>query len=286
MTINIPVKAVAFVLYTLALLGGAFGISYAVFEGDEEFFNVDFWRSLIAVFLGALLGFGGALLVGHLFAEGRRTRFAKFGRNVIVTESIYNLKTLSRIEESTRRTLDSKFTTHSYHEFQPRGRILERYLTPDVLSAISSQELVGLVVVAPELEHLATRYSEWTSTIARDDEPMARERTLILLRLIRQAGANVLALLIAICSRAAHDLLDENGQRMAKALEPLKVERPANFTKSLRSSHLEDAPNREQVVKEKTYLVVWEHDWAESPTGLEVIELQDFRDRKVIRYSE
>ena len=32
MTINIPLKAVAFVLYTLALLGGAFGISYAVFE--------------------------------------------------------------------------------------------------------------------------------------------------------------------------------------------------------------------------------------------------------------
>lgn len=32
MTINIPLKAVAFVVYTLALLGGAFGVSYAVFE--------------------------------------------------------------------------------------------------------------------------------------------------------------------------------------------------------------------------------------------------------------
>ena len=36
MTINIPLKAVAFVLYTMALLGGAFGISYAVFEWRDD----------------------------------------------------------------------------------------------------------------------------------------------------------------------------------------------------------------------------------------------------------
>ena len=36
MTINIPLKAVAFVLYTLALLGGAFGISYAVFDWRHD----------------------------------------------------------------------------------------------------------------------------------------------------------------------------------------------------------------------------------------------------------
>ncbi len=36
MTIRIPLKAVAFVLYTLALLGGAFGISYAVFEWQDD----------------------------------------------------------------------------------------------------------------------------------------------------------------------------------------------------------------------------------------------------------
>jgi len=36
MTINIPLKAVAFVLYTLALLGGAFGISYVVFEWRDS----------------------------------------------------------------------------------------------------------------------------------------------------------------------------------------------------------------------------------------------------------
>ena len=42
MTINIPFKAVAFVLYTLALLGGAFGISYAVFEWrDDEPIGID-----------------------------------------------------------------------------------------------------------------------------------------------------------------------------------------------------------------------------------------------------
>lgn len=41
MTINIPLKAVAFIIYTLALLGGAFGISYAVFEwrDDDEGLN-------------------------------------------------------------------------------------------------------------------------------------------------------------------------------------------------------------------------------------------------------
>ncbi len=38
MTIRISLRVVAFVVYTLALLGGAFGISYGVFEWrhDEE----------------------------------------------------------------------------------------------------------------------------------------------------------------------------------------------------------------------------------------------------------
>ncbi len=41
MTIRIPFKAVVFVVYTRALLGGAFGISYAVFEwrDDDETFD-------------------------------------------------------------------------------------------------------------------------------------------------------------------------------------------------------------------------------------------------------
>lgn len=41
MTIRIPLGAVAFFVYTLALLGGAFGISYAVFEwrDDDEAFD-------------------------------------------------------------------------------------------------------------------------------------------------------------------------------------------------------------------------------------------------------
>ena len=36
MTIRISLRFVAFVVYTLALLGGAFGISYAVFEWRED----------------------------------------------------------------------------------------------------------------------------------------------------------------------------------------------------------------------------------------------------------
>ncbi len=38
MTIRIPLTAIAFILYTVALLGGAFGISYGVFEwrGNSE----------------------------------------------------------------------------------------------------------------------------------------------------------------------------------------------------------------------------------------------------------
>ena len=36
MTVHISLKAVAFVVYTLALLGGAFGISYAVFEWRHD----------------------------------------------------------------------------------------------------------------------------------------------------------------------------------------------------------------------------------------------------------
>ena len=36
MTIHIPVRFILFLLYTLALLGGSFGISYAVFEWRDE----------------------------------------------------------------------------------------------------------------------------------------------------------------------------------------------------------------------------------------------------------
>ena len=41
MTINISLRFVLFVVYTLALVGGAFGISYAVFEwrDDDEGFD-------------------------------------------------------------------------------------------------------------------------------------------------------------------------------------------------------------------------------------------------------
>lgn len=117
-----------------------------------------------------------------------------------------------------------------------------------------------------------------------DQRLVAKEKTNILLYLIRIFGANVLALLIIICRHANCDLLDENAQRIAKALSPIQVGRPANFTKSLRSSHLKDAPNRKQMVAEKRYLVVWEHDWPDCP--LEVIELQKCVDSKVIRYSE
>ena len=35
-TIHIPVKLVLFILYTLALLGGSFGVSYAVFEWRDD----------------------------------------------------------------------------------------------------------------------------------------------------------------------------------------------------------------------------------------------------------
>lgn len=42
MTIRISLRVAAFVVYTLALLGGAFGISYAVFEWrDDEPTGVD-----------------------------------------------------------------------------------------------------------------------------------------------------------------------------------------------------------------------------------------------------
>ena len=36
MTIHIPVRLLLFVLYTCAVLGGAFGISYAVFEWRDD----------------------------------------------------------------------------------------------------------------------------------------------------------------------------------------------------------------------------------------------------------
>ena len=117
-----------------------------------------------------------------------------------------------------------------------------------------------------------------------DQRLVAKEKTRILLYLIRHFGANVLGLLITICRGRSRDLLDENAQRIAEALSPIQVGRPANFTKSLRSSHLKDAPNRKQMVAEKRYLVVWEHDWPECP--IRVIELQQCVDSKVIRYSE
>lgn len=36
MNIRIPLRAVAFIIYTLAILGGAFGISYGVFEWRDD----------------------------------------------------------------------------------------------------------------------------------------------------------------------------------------------------------------------------------------------------------
>ncbi len=117
-----------------------------------------------------------------------------------------------------------------------------------------------------------------------DQRLVAKEKTRILLYLIRHFGANVLGLLITICRGRSRDLLDENAQRIAEALSPIQVGRPANFTKCLRSSHLKDASNLKQMVDEKSYLVVWEHDWPECP--IRVIELQQCVDSKVIRYSE
>ena len=105
-----------------------------------------------------------------------------------------------------------------------------------------------------------------------DQRLVDKEKTRILLHLIRSFGANILALLILVCRHADRDLLDENAKRIAKKLSPIQLGASPNFTKSLRSSHLKDAPNREQVEKEKQYLVVWEDDWSECP--ITVIELQ------------
>ncbi len=252
---------------------------------------MNFWSSLVGTLVGvglaAVLGVAGAFLVGLHFVRDRRNKIAKAVRNAIATESIYNLITLSNIERRTRTTLDSDFSTRSYHEFRPRDRLLQQLLTPDTLTAISSQEAGALVVTAPELEHLAASYEEWMKMIALDrpdQRLVAKEKTRILLYLIRKFGSNVLGLLITICHRRGRDLLDENAQRIAEALSPIQVGRPANFTKSLRSSHLKDASNLKQMVDEKSYLVVWEHDWPDCP--IEVIELKKHVDPKVIRYSE
>jgi len=53
-TIRISLRVVAFVVYTLALLGGAFGISYAVFEwrddggpSDCDIVKQTFWQGIV-----------------------------------------------------------------------------------------------------------------------------------------------------------------------------------------------------------------------------------------------
>ena len=117
-----------------------------------------------------------------------------------------------------------------------------------------------------------------------DQRLVDKEKTRILLHLIRKFGGNVLGLLILVCRHARRDLLDENAKRIAVELSPIQLGASPNFTRALRSSQLMDAPNREQVVKEKQYLVVWKDDWPECP--ITVIELQKCVDPNVIRYSE
>lgn len=252
---------------------------------SEEFFNVEFWRSLVAVALGALLGFGAALAVGLELNRRRRSQYAKTVRNAIATECIYNLIALNEAVTQVERTVKDRFTTLYVHRFPPRGGILQRLVTPEVLGSLSSGEMGSLVVVAPELENARSVYDAWKQ-MARSPtvHPRTRfEETNHCLHMVTTSGRNVLGLLIEVCQRSSgRELRDENARRMADKLASTKTRPVPNFVRGLKSSHGK-SENLDELMKKRRYLVVWEHDWPECP--MNVVELRKCLDPTVIRYS-
>ncbi len=250
----------------------------------EDFFNVEFWRSLVAVALGALLGFGAALAVGLELARRRRSQYAKTVRNAIATECIYNLIALNESDTQIERTVKDKFATVHLHRFPPRGTVLQGFVTPDVMGSLSNLEMGSLVVVAPELQNATSVYERWKEMARTPDIPPGtrQEETNHCLHIVSTSGRNVLGLLILVCRESDGKLRDENAQRMADKLTPLKTRPNPNFVRGLKSSHGK-SENLDELVKKRRYLVVWEHDWPECP--MNVVELRKCVDPTVIRYS-
>jgi len=253
-------------------------------EMSEEFFNVEFWRSLVAVALGALLGFGTALAGGLELNRRRRRQYAKIVRNAIATECIYNLTALNGSDTQINRTVKDKFAPVWFYKFPPRGTVLQGFVTPDVMGSLSNAEMGSLVVVAPELQNAASVYERWKEMADTPATPpiTRQEDTDHCLRIVSTSGRNVLGLLILVCQESDGELRDENAQRMADELTHIETRPVPNFVRGLKSS-AGKSENLDEIMKKRRYLVVWEHDWPDCP--MDVIELRSCVDRTVIRYS-
>lgn len=118
---------------------------------EEAFFNKDFWRQLVAVFVGAFLGFGGALLTGAYFGLRQRWTVARTTRQVIVREAIDNLRTAAQIDRLTRKTQQEGFRVVYASKPRPRAKVLQQFMTADSLAALSEEEANFLMVLVPQL---------------------------------------------------------------------------------------------------------------------------------------
>lgn len=248
---------------------------------EEAFFNKDFWRQLVAVFVGAFLGFGVALLTGALFGLWRHRTLGRVTRQVIVTEAIRNLRVMGHICDLTQTMRGEGFEILRSSGSRLRAGILQQFMTVEPLDALSEDERKFLVGVTPQLASLNEQYDDY-ERLLRDPgraltpidvegkgvvayREMATDR---LLGEVARTGSNLLEMLIQACRRAEGQLIEQRSKDVASKLEGLRFGTKANYGRVFKSSLLEGRENLDT----NKWLVVWEHDWPKCP--MPVIELR------------
>lgn len=252
---------------------------------EEAFFNKDFWRQLVAVLVGAFLGFGGALGTGAIFWRARRRTLARMTRQIIVREAIDNLRTATQIDRLTRETQQGGFLVVHTSKSRPRAEVLQQFMTAESLATLSEEEAKFLMLLVPQLSQLDERYENWEQLLHspgaltpiqvegnRDTVPYREYATERFLHEVALVAMNLVKPLVRSCHHAEGRLLDDESKEVASKLGDLTFGPIPNFLAGFKSSMIKE--NEE--IDPKKWLVVWEHDWPECL--MPVIELRPERD--------
>jgi hypothetical protein len=260
------------------------GIFTAQVGTQETFFNVSFWRQLVGVLLGAFLAVSGGLCIQFLLQRSRRQTVAAMARSTLARELLEILRSLDHMEKLSRSTKANPPPAPAWIvESPPNPGVLRQLVAPDVLGALTPEEHRHLLLVVSNLEDLNRRYESWVTTVTSAQHLLSRVRdpgsgtvrpywevkTDTLLYVVAAIRIHVMDLLIMVCVRARHTLIDEQAERIRTSLMPLRWRKTgSDFYRSARSSDVQ----RAEFEGRSKHLVVWEHDWPECP--LEVIELK------------
>lgn len=251
----------------------------------EDFFNEDFWRQLVAVFVGAFLGFGGALFTRAIAGRSRRDTLARITRQVIVRETIDNLIALSHMDKLTRAMREDGFAVRRFSNLRPRTEVLRQFMTAESVAALCEGETRVLLVVTPQLAFLRERYDKYQQLLQRPEQALAPvdvegEGTVayrdavtdLLLADMAGIASNLLEILVRSCHQGRRTLVDDESKEVASKLVGLTFGPTGNFGRVFKSSLLRG----DKQLDLKKCLVVWEHDWRECPVP--IIELRPQRD--------